>query len=386
MLSAAGHEVEVLGMNTLPHLVEEDIQLVRGRKWKYTAVPGPLDPLNQGKTFRYRVSRRMANELAARTGIQTAAQLGGWRRDFLIEALARNADLTVAHSAVTLWVVRELMRRGRKVAVDFEDWFSREHEKAPWHPDKVIAKLEKEVLAGASHATCTSEAMAEAIGKAYGRKPEVVYNVFPLAGAPKPAPEPGPDGPKVLWISQALGPGRGLETLVEALQFCEPKFGVTLTGNPQGNYQADLKTRIPAVWRNRVFFQKQVKDQEVLAHIAKHHIGLALEVRSPEARDLTVSNKMMQYLLCGLAVVATETKGQTEIAQQAESAVRLVRQGNAKGLAEILIAWSNDKSKLAVSREQARKKAKERFCFEKEEGRIRAFFQKDISQSGHSRA
>ena len=66
-LAEVGHEVEVLGMNSLPHLVEEDKELVYGRKWKYTAVSGPLDPANMGKTFRYRLSRRIANELAART-------------------------------------------------------------------------------------------------------------------------------------------------------------------------------------------------------------------------------------------------------------------------------------------------------------------------------
>ena len=244
-LAEAGHQVEVLGMNSLPHLVKEDQELVEDRKWKYMAVPGPLDPLNKRRTFRYRLGRRLANELAARTGIQTEAQLGGWRKDILREALARKADLTVAHSASTLWVARELMKRVRKVAVDFEDWFSREHEKAPWHPSKVIAKLEKEVLAGSSHATCTSEAMAEAIREAYGQKPEVIYNVFPMVNAPQPAPDPGPEGPKVLWISQALGPGRGLELLADALGFCEPVFTVTLVGNSQGNYQEELEKRIP---------------------------------------------------------------------------------------------------------------------------------------------
>ncbi len=373
-LARAGMEVEVLGMNSLSHLIAEDQELVRGRKWKYTAVPGPLESANRGKTFRYRLSRRIANELAEKTGIQTAAQLGGWRKDLFREALARKADLTIAHSATTLWVARELMKRGRKVGVDFEDWFSREFVQAPWHPDRVIAQLEREVLAGASHATCTSEAMAEAIGQAYGRRPEVIYNSFPLAGAPKPAGEPGPEGPKVLWISQALGPGRGLKLLAAALAYCEPKFTVTLVGNPQGNYEESLRSQIPVDWKARVYFQKQVKDAEVLPYIAGFHIGLALEGDVPVSRDLTVSNKFLQYLLCGCAVAATETKGQTEIAEKCGGAVRLVEQGNAQKLAEILIEWAEDPSKLARCREEARRSAETRFCFEKEERRFRSLF------------
>ncbi|NCY22126.1 glycosyl transferase family 1, partial [bacterium] len=155
-LSEAGMEVEVLGMSFLPHLVEEDRELVRRKKWKYTAVPGPLDPRMGKKSFRYRLKRKLANLLAEKTGTQTAAQLGGWRKDLLREAQTRNADLTIAHSPATLWVARELMKSRRKVAVDFEDWFSQEHVAKAWHPDRVVARLERDVLAGVSHATCTS--------------------------------------------------------------------------------------------------------------------------------------------------------------------------------------------------------------------------------------
>ena len=365
-LSAAGMEVEVLGMNFLPHLIEEDRDLVRGRKWKYTAVPGSLDPGMGGKSFRYRLSRRLANLLAEKTGIQSAAQLGGWRKDLLREALSRNADLAVAHSVSTLWVAKELMKRGRKVAVDFEDWFSREHVATPWHPDQVVARLEREVLTVASHATCTSDAMAEAIAQAYGRRPEVVYNAFPLAEAPEPAPEPGPEGPKVLWISQALGPGRGLELLAEALGRCEPKFTVTLVGNPQGNYAETLFGRIPPAWRGRVVLQKQIKDREVLKIIAQHHIGLALEQKQPLNRDLTVTNKILQYLLCGLAVVATDTKGQREVAVRAAGAVQLCGAEDPAGLAKNLNVWAEDLASLQNARVLARKAAEERYCWENE--------------------
>lgn len=358
-------------MNSLPHLIAEDEELVKGRKWKYTAVPGPLDPANHGKAFRYRLSRRLANELAAKTGIQTAAQLGGWRKDLLRAALARKADLTIAHSAATLWVARELMKRGKKVAVDFEDWFSREHLKNSWHPDRVIARLEREVLAGAAHATCTSEAMAEAIGAAYGRKPEAIYNAFPLAEAPRPAGDPGPGGPEVLWISQVVGPGRGLELLAGALKQCEPCFQVTLVGDTQEGYEQKLRSLLPENWRGRVRFRKQVKSAEVLGLVGKFHIGLALERLEPESRNLTVTNKILQYLLGGLAVVATRTRGQEEVAQAAKGAIRLIDQGDEKQLAEALTAWAQNAEGLRQARQAARKAAEEKFSWEVEARKLR---------------
>lgn len=365
-LAAAGFNVEVLGMNTIFHLVEEDHELLQSSKWKYTAVCGPLDLTNRVKTFRYRLSRRIANELAASTGFQSTAQLGGWRKDLLEESLARKTDLTVAHSAATLWVARELMKQGRKVAVDFEDWFSREHEKVFWHPSRVISRLEQEVLRGACYSTCSSRAMARAIGEAYGKQPEVIYNSFRLGEAPEPADAAGIEGPRVLWISQVIGPGRGLEFLAKALHQCPPEFAVTLVGEMQDSFEAKLRSQLPEGWQKRVQFHGQVKSRDVLGLVGAHHIGLALEKISPQNRNLTVTNKILQYLLCGLGVVATRTSGQEEVAKKAIGAVELVRQEDEKGLATALTKWARDRSALALAREQARYAAKKTFCWEVE--------------------
>jgi len=270
------------------------------------------------------------------------------------------------------------MKSRRKVAVDFEDWFSQEHVAKAWHPDRVVARLERDVLAGVSHATCTSEAMAEAIGQAYGRRPEVVYNAFPMAEAPEPAAEPGPEGPKVLWISQALGPGRGLDLLAEALGRCEPKLTVTLVGNPQGNYAETFSGRIPPEWRGRVVLQKQFKDREVLGFMARHHVGLALEQKQPLNRDLTVTNKILQYLLCGLAVAATDTAGQKEVAAESNSAVQLCGTDNPAALGSLLNDWVRDLASLQRARHQARKTAMEKFCWEKEKPRLISLIERSL--------
>jgi glycosyltransferase involved in cell wall biosynthesis len=285
--------------------------------------------------------------------------------------LARNADLAVAHSASTLWVARELMKKGRKVGVDFEDWFSREHQNAPWHPDKVIATLEKEVLLGASHATCTSLAMADAIDQAYGRRPEVIYNAFPMAEAPEPAPQPGPEGPKVIWISQVLGSNRGLEFFVKALSFCEPRFMVTLVGNPQEKYDERLNNQLPVCWQGKVIFKTQVKSLEVLKTISKHHIGLALEQDDTQNHDLTISNKVFQYLLCGLAVAATGTKGQTEVGKMAKGAIKLCDGSAFESMAKNLMSWFSEPKELTKARLSARQVAKSKLSWEHEAEKLK---------------
>ena len=378
LLAGEGYEVVVLGMASLPHLREEDLELAKGRKWKLREVPGPISEGMKGKRGRYGLVKKAADLLAAVSGWQTEAQLGGWRKDLLREAWRIPADLTIAHSAPTLWVARELCRKGRAVAADFEDWFSQTHEKSCHHPHRVIKALEQEILQKGKYVTCTSRAIAEAMEKDYGKRPEVIYNSFPLEAAPAPASAPGPEGPKVIWISQALGPGRGLEMLMEALGLCEPIFTLTLVGNSQGDYRSELERKIPDRWRGKVFFQGQVKDRDVMRLISSHHVGLALEQNIPKNRDLTVTNKILQYLLGGLAVVATETQGQVEVAQDAPSAIRTIPLGKSKGLAESLREIAANPSALQKARVEARKVAEQRFCWEVEKKRLLLAFERSL--------
>lgn len=349
-LAEAGHEVTVLGMPSLARLREEDAETAKDKKWKFIEVPGPASPGMAGRRIYRGVAKKIADSLARAFSWQTEAQLGGWRRDLLRVALRNPADLVVAHSAATLWVAWALHQKGQPVAADFEDWFSRTHEKSPQFPDVVIERLEKKILGIAKHVSCPSEAMAERIGQRFGRKPAVIYNSFPAQSAAALASSPGPDGPKVLWISQALGPGRGLETLLRALELCEPTFTVTLVGNPQGNYQDLLKRMIPPRWTRRLEFRGQVKDREVMDLVSAHQVGLALEPAHPENKDLTCSNKIFQYLACGLAVIATKTKGQTEIAEKTGEGVSLVANGSSSELAGALQALVSDPQKLQRAR------------------------------------
>jgi len=53
-----------------------------------------------------------------------------------------------------------------------------------------------------------------------------------------------------------------------------------------------------------------VDGDDLLSRIAEHDIGFAGEMPHCRSRDLTVTNKILQYLLAGLAVVASGTAGQ----------------------------------------------------------------------------
>src|SRR5690606_18129969 len=65
--------------------------------------------------------------------------------------------------------------------------------------------------------------------------------------------------------------------------------------------------------QQEVFVHGTVPNDELIFRIAEHDVGFALENSEIKSRDLTITNKMFQYLQGGLAVIATSTKGQREV-------------------------------------------------------------------------
>ena len=109
-------------------------------------------------------------------------------------------------------------------------------------------------------------------------------------------------------------------------------------GKPANGFEVWLASNLPDEWRGEIFIHDVVPNNELLSRIAEHDIGFAGEMKYCRSRDLTVTNKILHYLLGGLAVVASDTAGQCEVAEQANGAVRLYPSGDSLALAEQLNA------------------------------------------------
>jgi glycosyltransferase involved in cell wall biosynthesis len=88
------------------------------------------------------------------------------------------------------------------------------------------------------------------------------------------------------------------------------------------------------------------------------------------SRDLTVTNKILHYLLAGLAVVASDTSGQREVARQAPDAVFLYPSGDAVVLAARLNALLESPETLERAKAAALRAAEKTFCWERQESRL----------------
>lgn len=155
-----------------------------------------------------------------------------------------------------------LLDQGKRVGVDFEDWFSEDllPEAQATRPVSWLKRLEAKLAQNCDYCLTTSQMMADAISEAYDcAKPTVVYNAFPVSDAVVEYHDRhNLDRVSLHWFSQTIGPGRGLEMLLQALQYINSKVEIHLRGNCPMVYQDWLTSLIPDSWNEYVFVHPTV--------------------------------------------------------------------------------------------------------------------------------
>ena len=381
-LGHAGYEVTVLGISNHLPSVAIDREIVARSPFRHLSVNmlgHEAQSTQRLAVWLRRLQHRASRELCHRFNWQLASALGP-AGPLLRVALRQPADLIIAHNEIPHWCVSRLIAAGRRVAADIEDWHSEDllpHERSG-RPLHLLRASERHLLHHAAYTITTSHALADALHARYGgRRPEVITNSFPLdplPAHPSPLPLPGSPllPPSFFWFSQTTGPGRGLELFLAAWARTTQPSRLVLLGETRFGYRQRLLESLPESFRARVTFLPLVPPDQLPALIARHDIGLALEKDFIVNRDLTITNKILQYLNAGLAVVASNTQGQREVLAHAPEAGLLVALHETTALTAQLDALLADQAHLARRRIAARQLAEQIYCWEKEAPRLLA--------------
>lgn len=366
-LAEAGHDVTIQGAWFDKELIARDENMLLRTPFHFVPV---VD--FRKRSLLPRLRRRLGVERWRRFHQFSPSGLGYGVREHLRLARQNPADLTIVHSTGTLWVASQLAAQGRRVGVDFENWFSEviRPEDARRHPVEPIRDLEGRLLRIARYRVAPTRAMARALGEfAAVEPPHCVYNVFPLADLHAPAP-PATDRhkarvPSIHWFSSHIEPGRGLRALFGALPHIQYPVEVHLRGDITRADKKWFAKNVPADWRQRIVLHPTVHNSELLPRIASHDIGLALESGATRGRDLTVAKKTFHYMLAGLAVIASDTSGHQEIAESTLGAIKLVPPDNPAALAAAIDAWLAFPEHLALAKQASIRATKEIYCWER---------------------
>ncbi|MBO6702627.1 MAG: glycosyltransferase [Pseudomonadales bacterium] len=332
-LAALGHEVTVVAALTDPSRQEDERRTTQGKTWQPLYL---FDITNKGLRNRLywlaiRIRRRLGIELGRRLGIRNHWELGYFVPELNSYCATEKADLFSLHNEGGLWVGTRLLRDKRNISIDFEDWYS---ENQAMHPDEYLKSMERMVLTHCAFSTTTSKALAVALSTEFNcPAPVVIYNTFPVIDS-----RPGhivSGRLSVCWFSQTIGPGRGLERLINTIENMDGNIELHLIGKPSS------ASYLEALMGDKAYIQQHnlVAPDHLGRLLQSFDVGFAGELTTPPSRDLTIANKVFQYLASGLPVIASNTSGQREIAEELTDCIRIFHDD--KGLRDSLAYWRN---------------------------------------------
>ena len=321
-----GFEVRVITMWHSAFFLEKDLEILKGHSIKYECflnlINGKINPVLR---LFYRGRKSFAHLLQRSFNISTKWAISYAPENLYKAAMKAGADLYSAHLECAFYVGRKLVKAGKKVTFDFEDWYSHDY-LVPERPVELLSSLEKFALERAAFCTVPSNAVALALQDFFKTKKHlpVIYNSFPnrfVNTRPKLTTK---EHLKVLWFSRTIGTERGLEYLFKALPHCTVAVELHLLGNVTSDYEEQLKETFRQFNGHRLVLHPFISPHQLSSFISTFDVGLAIEENINDNKRLTVSNKILEYLQAGIHVIASDTLGQREVAAVVPSSVSIV--------------------------------------------------------------
>ena len=354
-LHAAGYDVRLVSADFAPWATATDRAVFASRGWRSTVVEYARNraPLGAATTsLRWRIASAVARRDPVAAPWWAVTRAYSRAHDELVRAaLAESADLYYGGTTGGLAPTAEAAQRcGRPYALDLEDWHTGESAMPDAHVQHgLAARIEAQVLPQASFVTAGSGAMADAYQSRYGRRVTPIHNVFPLP-AQAPVFESAHQRLKICWFGQTLGPHRGLEEAVDIVARSGVPCDFDLRGFDPQAFGGVLRARAAAA-DVRLTVLPPVAPGELVTWCRDYQVGISAEPQMVENRRLCLSNKLCTYLLAGLAVIATDTPGQREVAADAGDGIAWYATGEIESAARALQRWAASPAALLRSRQ-----------------------------------
>jgi glycosyltransferase involved in cell wall biosynthesis len=252
------------------------------------------------------------------------------------------ADVYVAHNVETLLPVFEAaQKRGGLAMFDSMEFHSDMGDSQNELDREIITKIERRCLPQCALVLASSDEMADALSATYGiRPPLALYNVPPIDPHHHRCDH---QGLSLYWRNAVLGFGqRGLQDVLAALTNLPDDIVLHLQGRLPLDGGVELRNKIDALGlAQRVFVHTPYLPPDAVRVAAEYCVGLCLEHGGIRNHELTVSNKMFDYLMGGLVVIASDLPGLRGVIERSDGGM-CFEPGNAVDLAEKILELKND--------------------------------------------
>lgn len=289
------------------------------------------------------------------TGVPTAGALST-RAIGLEETLVRAAaDVYIAHNIDTLLPAgNAARRRGALLMFDSMEFHGDVGDGQSRLERQLVREVEQKYLPKCRLVFTSSDQIADALVKDYGiKRPLPLYNV--------PAREENlmkkaHSGLALYWRNAVVGLGqRGLDDALVALTKLPSDVSLHLQGKMPADGGAALRSRITELnISSRVILHEPYAPQDAVREASQYHIGLCLERSGIRNHELTVSNKMFDYHMAGLAVISSDLPALRSILEKSNGGL-LFTPGSPSELADKIGMLYHDPNALESFASNARR-------------------------------
>ena len=265
-----------------------------------------------------------------------------------------NADGYYAHNTEMLAACATIRKPGDLLILDAMEFYSDMGDGQTNLQREAARQLESTELPHYHLLTCSSPEVAKAYEETYSLKNFVSsYNCPPIETTITCRPSEQPL--QLYWRNAVLGIGqRGLSDVLDALVELPEEITLHLQGRLANDGGASLRREISLrKLSKRVFILDPHPPGQAVLAASRHTVGLCLERNVNRNHQLTVSNKMFDYLMAGLAVVASDLPGLARVIKSSKGGL-LYEAGDVHSLRNALLILHNDRAQLQTLRNAAR--------------------------------
>jgi hypothetical protein len=219
-----------------------------------------------------------------------------------------NADIVIGHNPGAIYPTYSAGKRFKcKTGFDVEDYHPGEGTNKK--QQRLVRKLMTVMLPRFSYVSFASPLIEKAVLQDVNSDVTnwfTVFNYFSAADFIEPPKIFGPV--KMVWFSQNIDGGRGLELILKFVKKSCADVELHLFGNLNKQFCIEQAAEL-----SNVTIHAPVSQTELHKSMADFDIGLATDIAVDINRELAVTNKLLVYLQAGLYVLATNTKAHSFI-------------------------------------------------------------------------
>ena len=334
-------------------------------------VPAPLDGVpvirvggdvvtSRLRQFRLGGNRRSRPLVRELRGVYRLGRLGGLTARLVLGARrAGSFDVVHANDFDTLlagWIVAR--RSGARLVYDSHELYTTQEVDPPRLFVRAVSKLEAALARSSAAVVTTGRPFADELRRrfALNEEPRIVLNCPERVADDPPAVPEG--GPLRVVYQAAMGAGRPVTDIVEAARCAE---GVDFTLRVVGASSGELEGLIAAAGvEDRVHVAPPVSPDRLIDGLRGFHVGLIINRPLTMTDELVVPNKLFEYMMAGLAVVAPDLPGLAGVVE-GEGVGLTYEPGRPDDLAIALKRLATDRAALAAVRRRARELALRRY-------------------------